>query len=100
MSNVPAARERILTLVETLEAEGRCDHAEELRTIEAMLHRKKYRQQRVEPNSTPIDAALRWQIYDYAMGHPEKSMQEIGNFFGVNPGRVSETLKMAGDRRA
>lgn len=44
-------------------------------------------------HSRPMTDELREEIRAYAEAHPEASQLTIGNRFGVNPGRVSETLR-------
>lgn len=42
--------------------------------------------------SRKATAELSQEMRDYAATHPKASNQEIGDFFGVNTGRVSEAL--------
>ncbi len=49
------------------------------------------RAERRSPTLTPDLAA---KIKDYAMQHPKHHLQDIAEVFGVNPGRVSESLRM------
>jgi hypothetical protein len=44
-------------------------------------------------HSRPMTDELRGEIRVYAEAHPDASQLTIGNHFGVNPGRVSETLR-------
>jgi hypothetical protein len=48
---------------------------------------------RAEPTSRRMTGELRVAIREYAKAHPEKSQLEIGVHFGVNPGRVSESIR-------
>jgi hypothetical protein len=44
------------------------------------------------PKSRPIDPMVRRAIIAYALAHPDAHAQEIAEVFGVNHGRVSESL--------
>jgi hypothetical protein len=57
-----------------------------------MYRRPAYRRaDRRSPTLTPDLAA---KIRDYALQHPKDHLQDIAEVFGVNPGRVSESLRM------
>lgn len=56
------------------------------------LWRKKPRRKTGKATRTPITAELKRNIRKYAREHKAQDMQEIGNHFNVNPGRVSEIL--------
>lgn len=48
---------------------------------------------RAPPTSVPMSDELRAEIRRYAEKHPDASYVEIGRFFKVNPGRVSEAVR-------
>lgn len=47
---------------------------------------------RAPTKSRPVTASIANQIVTYRAAHPNDTQQEIANYFGVNPGRVSEVL--------
>jgi hypothetical protein len=48
---------------------------------------------RAPPTSATMTDQLREEIRAFAAANPGMSQAEIGAYFNVNPGRVSETLK-------
>ena len=45
-----------------------------------------------KPKSRHCTPALKAQMRDYHYAHPDLSLQEIADLFGVNPARVSEAI--------
>lgn len=56
------------------------------------LWRKKPRRKAGKAIRTPITPEMKKKIRLYAREHKTQDMQEIGNHFNVNPGRISEIL--------
>jgi len=56
------------------------------------MWRKKPRRKFGKAIRTKLTPELKKKIRKYAREHKTQDMQEIGNFFNVNPGRVSEIL--------
>lgn len=49
-------------------------------------------QRRATTRSPTVTAELAQEIRDYAAAHPEAHLQDIAEHFGVNHGRVTESL--------
>jgi hypothetical protein len=49
---------------------------------------------RAAKRSPKLTDELASKIREYAMQHPKDHLQDIAEVFGVNPGRVSESLRM------
>lgn len=81
---IPEIRSRLLILAEKYDSL-------ELRFLALELTRRRNTIP-AEPRCNPMTAELREKIIQYATENPDLSQLEIGNHFGVNPGRVSETL--------
>lgn len=66
---------------------------EELRDLADEMYRRPAirRADRRSPSLTP---ELAEKIKAYAIQHPKDHLQDIAEIFGVNPGRVSESLRM------
>ena len=48
---------------------------------------------RADRRSPALTPDLASRIRDYAMQHPKDHLQDIAEVFGVNPGRVSESIR-------
>ncbi|MBF0247587.1 MAG: hypothetical protein HQL36_05880 [Alphaproteobacteria bacterium] len=83
---IPVIRDRLRELAEEHDIE-------ELRDLANHMYRQNIKGRRAPVTSAPSTPQLRRDIRAYARLHPNASNQEIGNFFGVNPGRVSEALE-------
>lgn len=96
MSDIPFARKRLKQIAADAEAAGLEDLAEDLRDVIPLLWRRPYARPAAPVQSNIVDAEMAEQIRQMARDFPEKSQQEIAEFFGTNSGRVSEALH--GDR--
>jgi hypothetical protein len=83
---IPEIRERLKVIAEK-------SGIEELHDLANEMYRKSpvRRATKRSPSLTP---ELADKIKDYACQHPQDHLQDIAEKFGVNPGRVSESLRM------
>lgn len=83
---IPEIRDRLKVIAEET-------GIDELNHLANEMHRRSplRRAAKRSPALTPILAA---KIKDYASRHPKDQLQDIAVVFGVNSGRVSESLRM------
>ena len=88
MSNIPHARE-VLKSALAMDDAGDVRIAIEL----ALRHmtREKYTR-KAKVTSMSVTPEVKSMVHDYAAENPAASMQQIGNLFNLNPGRISEIL--------
>lgn len=84
MQTIPMIRERLHQLAEELSCPELADLAEETK-------RRPY-VRKAPTRHGPVSPATQDAIRRYAADHPEAHQQDIATRFGVNAGRVSETL--------
>jgi hypothetical protein len=96
MSDIPMARERLNTLIGRLWGMSAGDVAAELKQIDALLIRQRPAH-KANPRSTPMTPDIRRSIIDLSIKKPHLTQSEIAAEFGINIGRVSETLKSRKD---
>lgn len=92
--SIPAAREKLLKLADRL-AEGTFGKPGTAREIRQIVEDHMYREspvRRAKPRVCKLTPELAEQIRKAAAERPEASMLELANYFGSNPGRVSEAL--------
>lgn len=83
-SGIPALRERLRKLAK--------QHGlDELNDIADQMYRRAHTR-RAPTRSPKLTPELAAEIRDYAAAHPKAHLQDIGEQFGVNHGRVSEAL--------
>lgn len=97
MSNIPAARKRIIAIAAQIR--GLATEAnrlvEELHEAEGMMH-KNFTKPKAPISSASMTPEMADAIRYYAKAHPSASQHDIGAIFNVNPGRVSEALSGRG----
>lgn len=97
MSNIPAARKRIIAIAAQMR--GLANEAtrlvEELHEAEGMMH-KNFTKPKAPATSTAMTPELADAIWYYAKANPKATQHDIGAIFNVNPGRVSEALSGRG----
>lgn len=86
MSNIPKAREALLSLATTLSTR----EASAIRSIVQSYLWREPAVRRAPEKSRDITPAMRAQIH--ALGKTDMHISEIGHRLGINPGRVSEVL--------
>lgn len=94
MSNIPLAREELYRVAMLLEAEiiGRHLGAIRIRRIIRDHLTREPPVRRAPDRHVKITPEMKRDIRAYARRNPEAHQVDIGNAFGVNPGRVSEIL--------
>ena len=95
---IPEVRKSLSALADDLRA-GKSPEsiARKLDILVTELWRRKPVHRPVKAIRTPITPELKKTIRAFAREHKAMDLQELGNHFNVNPGRVSEIL--AGFRR-
>ena len=83
---IPEIRDRLKVIAEETGIDELDDLANE------MYRRSPIR--RAARRSPTLTPDLAGKIKDYAWQHPQDHLQDIADVFGVNPGRVSESLRM------
>jgi hypothetical protein len=91
MSNIPQARLRLEALRDEMIASHLDYYVEHVDHVLSLMVRKKYKK-RTSRQSATMTPELINEIRNYAIGHPNLSVQRIANHFNVNQGRVSEAL--------
>lgn len=88
---LPEAREELRAVIQELAAEGREELLARLFPVLNAMYRRRRAPER-KPIAKPMTPELRAQIRAFANDYPELTQLQIGNHFGVNPGRVSEAV--------
>jgi hypothetical protein len=83
---IPEIRDRLKAIAEETGLEELDDLANE------MYRRSPVRKAARRSPTLTRDLAVK--IKDYACQHPQDHLQDIAEVFGVNPGRVSESLRI------
>lgn len=96
---IPELRARLIDLAGLVAQGGMDEIAEEICQI-AEETRRRSSGRRAPSKSRRLSPELARAIRSYAMRHPHLSQQEIGNFFGLNAGRVSEAISGKRDGEA
>ena len=91
MSDIPAARAHLEAMRNKMEAAHLDYYVEHIDHVLSLMVRKKYKK-RTSRQSATMTPELIDEIRNYAIGHPNLSVQRIANHFNVNQGRVSEAL--------
>ena len=92
MSDVPLGRQELIELAAELREAGGAGVADK---IEVIVFKRLFRtitKDRSPVKSAPMNAQLAWRIVHIHRRYPERSVQEIAEEVGVNPGRVSEAI--------
>ncbi len=92
MSNIPYARE---VLKSALAMDDASDVRSAIELALGYMTREKYTR-KAEVTSMRVTSEVKVMVHDYAAENPDASMQQMGNLFNLNPGRISEIL--AGER--
>ena len=92
--SIPLARIRLAGIADRLEAGalGRPAMAAEIRAIIDGLMYRESPVRRAPRKLSPLTPEMAEQIRKAAIERPEASQLELANWFGTNPGRVSEVL--------
>lgn len=94
--NVAEARQRIETLIKTLEDCGYLGAAHDLAEVLPLL-RKRPPAKFARVRSRRITSDVVREVLRFSTQHPDVPNRDIGRRFGIDGGRVSEILQ--GDRR-
>lgn len=94
MSNIPEGRKRLLELADLLRNDelDKWSAADELQVIinQCLVRETPIRRAPTRPRR--ITTSMKREIVAYAAANPLAHQTDIGQRFGVNPGRVSEIL--------
>lgn len=90
MSDVPAARQRLLSLAKELRQQGEVELVEDLEAIEQMLHRKPAK--RTTPVKNRGMTSAQWDEITHLSRVTQMSQSQIAAKVGLNAGRVSEVI--------
>ena len=91
-SDIAEARKRLSNFAKGLTVLGYPGLATQIHTEIIPLMIRSYAGRRAPTRSKKITPKLRAEIIAFAAKHPDASYQWIANWFGTNPGRVSEVL--------
>ena len=93
MSRIPEARTLLEEIAIDLKESGLLQHADRIEAVIPMLIRQKYKR-RASAQSVTMTEELKRKIKNYAESNRHLSAQSIANHFQVNPGRVSEAMRL------
>lgn len=90
---IPEVRKQLSAAADALrEGKSPKSIAKKLDFLVTELWRRKPRRKAGAAIRTKITPELKARIRAYSKAHPKQDMQEVGNHFNVNPGRVSEIV--------
>ena len=84
--SIPDVRDRLRELAEET-------GIEELSVLASLTYRRRHKGRRAPVSSPTVTPQMRSDMRTYSRNNPNASNQEIANYFGVNPGRVSEAFE-------
>ncbi len=91
-TGIPAGRDKLHALADHLEMIGSDGVAIAIRTIVAEHFHRRKPTRKAAPRSAKMTPRLRTHIRCYAHDYPAANYMQIGSFFNVSSGRVSEAL--------